>query len=290
MVLGAEDLRMAYFRLLGDDDRAAKRKSKFLDGEWNDRWLPAWDGLLSQNGDSGYLIGTSLTQADVAVWDALDAMPIRDTDGATRPAISPNGQEVVFQAGGSIRIVPIQGGVSRTLTSTGEDVPRWSPDGAWIYFTNAADGVSRTPSIGGAVEIITEVDTAGGDEAHVMVDVLPGDRVVYQVLRPGAVSRIQAVNLETGEVRDVTPGRYPIYSRPRSVLRSPPHQCLTRASPLSPVCVIGIMLTRNSKCTRNSLTHESQVPSAKSRRNRMWCSAPSARWRRPLPRSPSRWS
>ncbi len=82
MVLGAEDMRMAYFRLLGDGDRAAERRSKFVDGEWRDRWLPAWDGLLELNGNNGYLVGTSLTQADLAVWDALDAI-ITWIDGAS---------------------------------------------------------------------------------------------------------------------------------------------------------------------------------------------------------------
>jgi glutathione S-transferase len=74
MVLGAEDMRMAYFRLLGDGDRAAEKRAKFVAGEWRERWLPSWDGLLALNGDNGYLVGSALTQADLAVWDALDAI------------------------------------------------------------------------------------------------------------------------------------------------------------------------------------------------------------------------
>jgi glutathione S-transferase len=74
MVLGAEDMRMAYFRLLGEGERAAERRSKFVDDDWRNRWLPAWDGLLELNAGNGYLVGASLTQADVAVWDALDAI------------------------------------------------------------------------------------------------------------------------------------------------------------------------------------------------------------------------
>jgi glutathione S-transferase len=71
MVLGAEDMRMAYFRSLGDGK--AEKQAKLVAGAWTDRWLPAWDGLLAINGDTGYLVGPSLTQADIAVWDALDA-------------------------------------------------------------------------------------------------------------------------------------------------------------------------------------------------------------------------
>jgi len=81
MVLGAEDMRMAYFRLLRDDERSEQRKSRFLELEWRERWLPAWDGLLEINGDRGFLVGPSLTQADVAVWDVLDAIVTR-IDGA----------------------------------------------------------------------------------------------------------------------------------------------------------------------------------------------------------------
>ena len=72
MVLGAEDMRMAYFRLLGE--RAKEKQPKFVNGDWKDRWLSAWSGLLELNGDTGYLVGNSLTQADIAVWDALDAI------------------------------------------------------------------------------------------------------------------------------------------------------------------------------------------------------------------------
>jgi glutathione S-transferase len=74
MVLGAEDMRMAYFRLLGDTDHAVERRSRFVAGAWHERWLSAWDGLLDLNGDNGYLVGPALTQADLAVWDALDAI------------------------------------------------------------------------------------------------------------------------------------------------------------------------------------------------------------------------
>jgi glutathione S-transferase len=81
MVLGAEDMRMAYFRLLGDTDQAAERRSRFVAGAWHERWLSAWDGLLDLNGDNGYLLGPALTQADLAVWDALDAI-VTWIDGA----------------------------------------------------------------------------------------------------------------------------------------------------------------------------------------------------------------
>ena len=147
-------------------------------------------------------------------WDVLDATPIRDTDGASRPAISPNGQEVAFQNGSSIPVVPLQGGVSRMLTEDANSnggMPAWSPDGAWIYYRNASEGLSRVPSGGGTPEVITEVDTAAGDVAHVFVDVLPGGSFVYSVVGDEG-SRIQAVDVATGEAKDLTAGQAPMYS------------------------------------------------------------------------------
>ena len=49
-------------------------------------------------------------------WDALDAVPIPDAIPAGQPAISPDGREVAFESNGSLRVVPLEGGVSRTLT------------------------------------------------------------------------------------------------------------------------------------------------------------------------------
>ena len=151
-------------------------------------------------------------------WDgALEATPVRDTDNAVRPAISPDGQEVAFYILGSdsIRVVPLQEGVSRTLPVSAHSdgaYPRWGPDGAWIYYRDASGGLSRLPPGGGVPQIVTVVDTAAGDEDHVNVDVLPGSRAVYEVTGLGKIRRIQAVDVETGALTDLTTGRHPRYS------------------------------------------------------------------------------
>ena len=43
-------------------------------------------------------------------WDALEATPIRNTDGAFSATISPDGREVAFGVARSIRVVPLEGG------------------------------------------------------------------------------------------------------------------------------------------------------------------------------------
>ena len=147
-------------------------------------------------------------------WDALEATPVRNTDGAHGPSISPDGREVAFGASGSIRVVPLEGGVSRTLTDSALCCPSWSPEGDWVYYVNLSLGLSRVPASGGPSEVVTQVDTTAGDLAHVWVDALPGGRgVLYMAAGPGNTNqRIQALDLESGEVKDLTPGQTPRYS------------------------------------------------------------------------------
>jgi len=78
--LGAEDLRMQYFKLFGDGEK--EKQKSFLAGGWVDRWLPGLDYLLELNDDSGVFVGSKLSFADVAVWDVLDAM-LTYVDGAS---------------------------------------------------------------------------------------------------------------------------------------------------------------------------------------------------------------
>jgi glutathione S-transferase len=71
MALGAEDLRMRYFKLFGEG--ADEKQAEFVDGIWKQRWLPNLEALLELNGDTGFLVGKTLTHGDIAVWDTLDA-------------------------------------------------------------------------------------------------------------------------------------------------------------------------------------------------------------------------
>ena len=145
-------------------------------------------------------------------WDELNATPIRGTEYAAHPAISPEGLEVAFDQGGAIRIVPLQGGGPRTLIEVGNSRPVWSPDGEWVYFRNGL-GLSRIPAAGGEEEIITEVNRAGGEDGHAFVIVLPGGRkILYQVLALAAEPSIRALDLETGQDKVLTLGGYPRYS------------------------------------------------------------------------------
>ncbi len=157
--------------------------------------------------------GEGVDQLWARRWDALDATPIRDTDGANRPAISPDDREVAFNIAGSIRVVPLQGGVSRTLaTDSVNCCVRWSPDGVWLYFYDIARGLSRVPAAGGPIEVVTQVDTAAGDVFNAFIEILPGGKAaVYQANGVSGL-RLLALDLAAGEVKELSPGVFPRYS------------------------------------------------------------------------------
>lgn len=71
LTLGAEDLRIRYFRAFSDDEA---KKAEFVRGEWTERWLPRLGSLLALNGSDRHFVGNALSVADVALWDVLDAV------------------------------------------------------------------------------------------------------------------------------------------------------------------------------------------------------------------------
>lgn len=72
MVLGAEDLRIRYFELFGAG--AAEKQRAFVEGPLAERWFPSFEGHLEINASDEHFIGSSLTHADLAVWDILDSL------------------------------------------------------------------------------------------------------------------------------------------------------------------------------------------------------------------------
>ena len=103
-------------------------------------------------------------------------------------ALSPDGREVALVVGdaASLRVVPLAGGPSRTLTESAYNVA-WSQD-EWLYFMRAAGpGISRVRPTGGEAEILTE--PSEGELRHSSPHPLLGGRtLLFQVWRKKASS------------------------------------------------------------------------------------------------------
>ena len=181
------------------------------------------------------------TQLWIRRWANLDATPIRGTEGATRTTVlSPDAREVAFVGAGNVlRVVPLDGGPSRTLVEQGFNVWDWTSDG-FVYFQEALapSGVlGRVPATGGdgnAVERVTQL--LEGELAHLSFGVLPGRKMgVFQVLRDlsGEGGEVWAIDLETRERSFLTVGITPRYASTGHLLFATPDGVLM-AQPIDP--------------------------------------------------------
>jgi serine/threonine-protein kinase len=138
-------------------------------------------------------------------WNELRATPIRDTDGAAWPTVSPDGTQLAFESQtGQIQVVSLEGGPARTLASGA--APFWGRDGN-IYFATG-EGLHRIPASGGSPQRMAEPPEDPG--AVWVTDVLPdADIALVSVTptgQPPTTSTTFAVDLETGQWRRVVDG------------------------------------------------------------------------------------
>jgi Tol biopolymer transport system component/C-terminal processing protease CtpA/Prc len=114
------------------------------------------------------------------------------------PAISPDGQTIIFSYQGDLFRVPLSGGTAVALTSNDayDFNPVWSHDGKWIAFASDRNGnfdVYLMPATGGAAQRLTWY--SGPD---IPSDFSPDDKsVLFTSPRTGLASNVQHPNLFT---------------------------------------------------------------------------------------------
>ena len=134
-------------------------------------------------------------------WDDLSATPVRGTEGAFQPAVSPDGLELAFAQDDEVKVLAFSGGPVRTVT-TGRS-PEWGPDG-FVYVT-IDSGTVRVPATGGAVESVTRL--AAGEAGHAVSDVLPDGRTaLVTVVREGGQAELRGLDLESSEMKLIVEG------------------------------------------------------------------------------------
>jgi serine/threonine-protein kinase len=145
--------------------------------------------------------------------DRLDASPIPGTEGAEDPRISPDGRWIAFFADGSLRKIPVEGGVATVLADA--RAPRglsWAPDGSLVFSALYNGGLKRIGPTGGAPIDVTTLDVEHGERSHRWPQVLPdGHTAIFTVgdrSSPGDYdgAKIDAVDLGTGKRTTILQG------------------------------------------------------------------------------------
>jgi serine/threonine-protein kinase len=161
---------------------------------------------LGPEGTGMVYAGTGEGGAGQQLWyrryDDLQAAPVPNSSGAAAPEISHDGTEVAFVVGGQLWVVPLAGGVPRSIADSLFCCPSWSPDDEFVYFTQAGNQVVRVPRSGGAPELI--VDATG--EGNVAWFRLTPSGTSGVFTRYGQPVVTEAVDLETGERTVLTEG------------------------------------------------------------------------------------
>ncbi|MCH8254191.1 MAG: serine/threonine-protein kinase [Gemmatimonadetes bacterium] len=180
--------------------------------------------------------GEASSQLWIRRWADLDAQPIRGTEGAFSFALSPDGREVAFTAArsfelqfGPLRVVALEGGLSRTLVESIAWVWDWTADG--VYFSNSSFTVSLIPASGVGTEAAEGVtEHREGEEYHTMFSALPGGTMAtFMVSRSSFDTEIWAIDLDTGDRRFLTMGNRPAYASSGHLLFTTPEGFLMAA-------------------------------------------------------------
>ena len=139
--------------------------------------------------------------------DDVHPVPVPGTEGAAGPFFSPDGAWIgYFVHGGKLRKVPVAGGGSIELTSSGNEtyvIGAWLEDGR-IVFVDGLGGLSSVPAEGGPV---TRVRSVRRDDVSSLAP-LPGGRGLLFTTCPGNCatgSAVQVFDLANDTTRLLVP-------------------------------------------------------------------------------------
>jgi len=153
------------------------------------------------------------SQIQVRLMDQLEAKPIPGTEGASSLNFSPDGQWIVFSAGGGatrrLKKVQVVGGAVITLCDAVNNIGvDWGRDGN-ILFGALSAGLSRVSAAGGKPETLTTPDAKKGERGHVLPRILPGGQAALFTIAGASGSedhKIAVLSLKTREQRVLVEG------------------------------------------------------------------------------------
>jgi serine/threonine-protein kinase len=152
-----------------------------------DSMLPVGPIAISRSGSRLVFAARGRNGSQLWLRDAnsLDPHPLFGTDSARFPAISPDGRKLAFIANRSIRITPVAGGPSTTVTDSVGMLAPFAPI-QWRDSDNllgcSTSGIVSIPLQGGAWKKLTSLDKAAGEVFHTDPNPLPGGAIVFVIV------------------------------------------------------------------------------------------------------------
>jgi Tol biopolymer transport system component/tRNA A-37 threonylcarbamoyl transferase component Bud32 len=184
--------------------------------------FPAGQDLLDINNrtfglapDGSWIVYDGPAETDNQLWikrrDAYEATPVSGTsnNGGSAPAVSPDGEWIVFTTEGQLRKVARGGGSTITVADSVDMTTRgvaWLEDGTIVY-RDDANLLRRVPDTGGNAEVIW-VPPQGEDIRPRLPVPLPDARGVLFGYCGGNTCRprsVWVVDLESGDAHEVVP-------------------------------------------------------------------------------------
>jgi Tol biopolymer transport system component len=135
-------------------------------------------GAFRLSPDGRYLAYIAGSKVWVRALDSLESKVLDQTDGATYPFWSPDGQNIGFFASGKLKRIPRIGGVVQTLcdASAGRG-GTWNRDGVIVFSVGPNAPLFRVSAAGGTPVAVTKLQGASAQlEGHRFPEFLPDGR------------------------------------------------------------------------------------------------------------------
>jgi serine/threonine-protein kinase len=147
-----------------------------------------------------------------------DAIPLRGTEGASRPFFSPDGESIAFFADRKLKKIAATGGAASIICDTGEIVygGSWGVDDLIVFSSTPITGETRRESILEArlfkvsasqrkPQLFTVVDSETSFYGEVLPGILPGGKAVL-FTQSGDNPNIAVASLDSGRVQVIGEG------------------------------------------------------------------------------------
>jgi serine/threonine protein kinase len=179
---------------------------------------------VTQNGVSRLYIRTL---------ESLQTRPISGTEGAYSPSFSPDGEWIVFFAGGYLKKVYLLGGAPQNIFKASGNGATWCPDNTIVFQRwGAFGGLFRIQSDGSQLQ---QISTGEMNNSHSLPEFLPGARaVLFTSVGGGEESRIAVMSLESGKIQYLLKGgEYARYASTGHILYNRPREGEVWAAPFN---------------------------------------------------------